>query len=340
MGSYDPLTFIASINMYNMEYILNIETFPTNLNNVYLSTPQPTNNIYGSINALPTTMTYFVMSNCTGITGSISDLWEGLISVQLIKCGDNITGDIIDVPSTLASISINETGNGIDCALSDIPTTLTMVQLADCSSSQMNMSGSLSDLHSSLIRFEYYSMPPDVITGSFSNLPSSLQYLSFQYFDGGFGEDATITGNIQDLPASIIDFNIAGLTLIRGSITTLFSTHSSLRTVQMSNISYLSGDIGDIEFSVAQSIFSAYYLPNNTFTYNGSISNWANMRVLQLRACSLSQGIIDKCLSDAVASNEWTKQMSLDGNAIPSAQGYVDKATLLNRAWTVATQDT
>ena len=119
--------------------------------------------------------------------------------------------------------------------------------------------------------------------------------------------------------------NLSTYTVNQTSIVTLYLNSNP-------NLTYI--DLGNLT-----SCSTLYLLGNPAPTIVG-LSDLTRIGSINLHNCAFSQAQVDSILSDCltVSLSDTSCNLTLFGtNAKPSAQGYVDKATLISRGWTVST---
>ncbi len=184
------------------------------------------NTFSGDIANFSATLDYILIGgNYSSLTGDISDLPEGLLSIIFSGVND-ITGDIANLPSTLTycniagsnTISGNVSGfsaairtisiagsNTITGDISGIPDTITSLGL----SGNNTVSGNISGLPTSATSIDIQGS--NTLTGSVAGLPSGITRF---YVQG----NNTISGTIADIPSGITQFYVQGNNTITGDL--------------------------------------------------------------------------------------------------------------------------
>jgi hypothetical protein len=183
-----------------MEWNGSVNYLPTGLTYLYMLNLGT--NLTGSINYLPTGLTYLYLYNLgTNLTGSINDLPTGLTYLQLLNLGTNLTGSINDLPTGLTTLQLLNLGTNLTGSINDLPTGLTYLYLVNLGT---NLTGSINDLPTGLTYLNLTNLGTN-LTGSINDLPTGLTYLNLTNLG------TNLTGSISDLPTGLTTLNLTNL---------------------------------------------------------------------------------------------------------------------------------
>lgn len=166
----------------------------------------------------------------------------------------------------------------------------------------------------------------NIITLSTVNLPNLVGNATEVNFGGCTNLSSLNLGNLT---------TITTLTLNNCNLSTYNITQSTITTLQLysnPNLTYI--DLGNLTICNNLNLFS-----NPAPTVVG-LSDLTSIGSISFSNCNFSQAQVDSILADCltVSLSDTSCSLNLIGiNAKPSAQGYIDKATLISRGWAVST---
>lgn len=159
------------------------------------------------------------------------------------------------------------------------------------------------------------------------SLPNLVGTASNIQFNGCTNLSSVDLGNLTNI-TSYLYLNNCNLS----SYTVTIPTILNLYLYQDPNLTYI--DLGNLTSC------STLYLTNNPAPTIVGLSDLTSIVSINLQNCAFSQAQVDSILGDCltVSLSDTSSNLNLTGtNAKPSAQGYLDKATLISRGWTVQT---
>lgn len=159
------------------------------------------------------------------------------------------------------------------------------------------------------------------------SLPNLVGTASNINFGGCTNLSSVDLGNLTNI-TSYLYLNVCNLS----SYTVTTPTINNFYLYQNPNLTYI--DLGNLTSC------SSLNLGGNPAPTVVGLSDLSSIASITFNGCNLSQAQVDSILVDCltVSLSDTTCYLNLGGtNAKPSAQGYIDKATLISRGWTVLT---
>jgi hypothetical protein len=159
------------------------------------------------------------------------------------------------------------------------------------------------------------------------SFPSLTGTVTTNNFSGNSGLSSVDLGSVTAFTAGL-NFNGCGLTSF-----TMPSSVSACPGLTLSSPNLTSVDLGNIT-EVNVIVYSCPLAPAIL-----GLSNITSVRWINLTSDNYTQSQVDGILSECltISTRDSSCSLSLGGNAKPSTAGYVDKATLISRGWTVLT---
>lgn len=166
----------------------------------------------------------------------------------------------------------------------------------------------------------------NITTLSSVNLPNLVGNAATVNFGGCTNLSSLNLGNLT---------TITTLTLNNCNLSTYTINQSTITTLNLfgnPNLTYI--DLGNLTTCTTLNLFG-----NPAPTVVG-LSDLTSIGSINFQTCNFSQAQVDSILADCltISLSDTSCSLYLTGtNAKPSAQGYLDKATLISRGWTVST---
>jgi len=289
-----------------------ISGIPSNVTKLYIGG----NHITGDIANTPATLTELSIGGSNTLYGDIANISNNI--TYLFIGGSNIvTGDIAMLSSGIIYLAI--TGlNTLYGSLNDLTTiSLTWFQIQGSNT----ISGTLAGLSSNVGLARLYLYGNNTVSGDVVDLPNSIIYLLIL-------GDNTVNGDTADLPTNLLILYIAGSNTITGDVANLS------RDLTMINGGVYTGDAADLPPDLTSIIASGAVtgdladLPVNTraFSITGNrisdytsghvwSSNMVSLIHLPEASYGLSSSEVDNLLID-LATVTWagTKTLNIAGN--------------------------
>ena len=333
------------VQMFNRDFQFNIATVPPFLERlIILIAP----NMFGNITTLPQTLTELRLMH--GLyTGNLQNLPAGLLHCELTGIYTNITGTIDNLPASLSSLSLGITNNNswnytLIYSINNLPPDIISLNL----SGHWNFTGAISNLPANLQSADLFGLPSSV-TGDLSEFPASMYYLRLTQCAG-------ITGDISTIPQSLTHFEINGPMPVYGEIATIpSSVMVSLRlgyaddiytdldllppTLTHFTLDNMINSYGDLSNLPLGLTYFHITKSNGGLSFSGGYPSWPGLVHFVSSDSNLSESFVDAILADVVAYQTNNTYIYLAGasNSPPSAQGLIDKATLISRGYSVTT---
>ena len=150
--------------------------------------------------------------------------------------------DITELSTSLVKVLLNSGGN-LSGTWADIPNTCTIFSL----SAANTVSGDTSDISANMVRF-YTGAGSISKTGDVADLPAGM--LQFEIYVANI-----ITGDIADFPANIEKITLHGSNTISGDIA---GTHPTITYLDIYGYNTLSGDIADLPANILHVAIAGY----------------------------------------------------------------------------------
>ena len=207
LSKFQELTLIRELYLFSPTIVGNTAVLGQYIEDFWVKFP-----LLGDLNALPSTLLYFVVEHSSAnITGNWANLPPNIKKFEVKK--SNITGQIIDLPDSLEKINLYNNDQNITGIVGNIPLSVNYFRIRS----------------------------KNTIGGNIGNIPNSVSY-----FEVGGGNNI-ISGSLDDLPSSILHFHVLGDNAISGTINSL---NPNMNWLIIAGLNTISGDIANLPANI------------------------------------------------------------------------------------------